>query len=380
VNSAFRDRTGALWFGSSQGLSRLIPEPDRNNPLPVIRITGVRISGMPQPISEYGATEAPGITLEPNQNQVQIDYLALSFAPGDQIRYQYMLEGSDSGWGLTTSLRSVNYANLKPGTYRFLVRAVNANGVTSSIPAGMGLTIHTPILLRWWVQAPMAMSVILLVCVAYRYRIARLVELERVRTRLAADLHDDIGSGLAEIAIWSEIAKSQSSSTGADLLNDVADRARSLRESMSDIVWAVDPRRDSLADLVRRMKQSALGVLESPGGHSVEFLAPEDAEIDGIVVSPDHRRHVYLLFKEALTNIVRHAKATEVAVRIQFKEGVLQLDIQDNGCGFDLRARNEGHGIRSLRKRAQELRARLNFDSEAGRGTRIELTVPLRRR
>ena len=140
---ALRDRQGALWFGSLQGLSRWLPEaPQRDSPPPIL-IRGVRVRGVPQPISELGESAVPPFSLAANQNQMQFDFVSINFRPAEKRRYQYMLESADTDWR-TTDQRSVNYASLPPGSHRFLARAVDSSGTPSAAPATAAFTILPP--------------------------------------------------------------------------------------------------------------------------------------------------------------------------------------------------------------------------------------------
>jgi signal transduction histidine kinase len=147
---------------------------------------------------------------------------------------------------------------------------------------------------------------------------------------------------------------------------------------MSDIVWAVDPRKDRLADLLQRMRQAAYNLLEA-NGVRVEFIAPADERMERIALAPDRRRHLYLIFRESVTNVARHAGATRVQVEVRVQQGSLLLEVTDDGCGFDPEAEHEGHGLRSLRQRASEIDASIGFERADGRGSRVRLRVPLRR-
>src|SRR5262249_32263796 len=189
------------------------------------------------------------------------------------------LEGTDQDWSAPADLRTVNYASLSPGTYRFLVRAVSAEGVASEPPATVVFRILPPIWQRWWFMALAAVLVGVATYTAFRYRVRRLVELERVRTRIASDLHDDIGASLSRMAILSEVVKSQLGSAGQSLpiLTEIADSARGLTGSMRDIVWSIDPRRDDLRSLISRVRQFVSDVLESRG-IKWDFQVPAQTE------------------------------------------------------------------------------------------------------
>ena len=146
---------------------------------------------------------------------------------------------------------------------------------------------------------------------------------------------------------------------------------------MGDIVWAVDPGRDRLSDLVQRMKQAAFNALQS-NGLRVEFSAPEATEQARIPLSPDRKRHLLLIFKEGVTNVARHAQASHVRASLTLNGHALQLTLEDDGRGFDPVSRNHGQGLDSMRRRAAAINGRLLVDSAPGRGTRIQLNVPLR--
>ena len=164
VTSAIRSRTGWLWFGTMKGLSRLVPAVEVPQPPPPILIGGLRISGVPQSISELGESEVSGFELGPNQNQLEIDFFGLGFSMGEALRYQFRLEGGDTDWSAPTDQSTVNYARLSPGTYRFLVRAVNAEGAVSPLPATVAFRILPPIWQRAWF---LAISAILIGLAAY---------------------------------------------------------------------------------------------------------------------------------------------------------------------------------------------------------------------
>ena len=385
VTAAFRDRQGALWFGTMKGLSRLISALDRPQSPPPIWIGGLRIAGVPYLVSELGQTEVSGLELGPNQNHLQINFFSLSFAAGEVLRFQYKLEGADADWSPPTDQRTVNYASLAPGTYRFLVRAVSAEGTASPTPATIAFTILPPIWQQWWFLALLAMIAGVVIYAIHHYRVARLLELERVRARSATDLHDDIGASLSEMAILSEVVKRQISAThheAVETLGEMAQKARELMDSMSDIVWAIDPRRDDLSNLVARIRQFASSVLEA-NRIGWEFQTP--AEVENIKLTPDERRHVFLIFKEAITNIARHADCSFVSLRISIADRHLVAEIRDDGRGFTVpdvstlgEPDRQRHGLKNMQARAVELGGQLQMESAPGQGTRLTLMVPLK--
>jgi ligand-binding sensor domain-containing protein/two-component sensor histidine kinase len=379
VEVAFRDRQGALWFGSqTSGLSRLIPEPDRPQSPPPILISRVRIAGVLSRISELGETAVSPLTLEPNQNDIQIDFVGLGFGPGEALRYQYRLEGADQGWSALTDQRAVNYANLPPGAYRFLAQAVSADGLVSPTPATVAFRILPPVWRRWWFQALTVTMIGLITYTLYRYRMARLIELERVRTRIASDLHDDIGSNLSLIAGLSEVLYQQARRAEPQMTEPlllITEVSHCSVDAMSDIVWAVNPKKDHLRDLIQRMRRFASDAFTAR--HiELHFEAPDSAP--DIRIGAEVRREVFLIFKEAVNNIVRHSGCTLAEVGFEIERGTIQLRLRDNGKGFDPDGVDGGQGLVSMRQRAEKLGGELVVISQCGQGSMILIKAPLR--
>jgi signal transduction histidine kinase len=381
VTSAFRDSRGALWFASNvHGLSRLVPEPDPPQTPPPILISGLRIAGVTQPVSQLGETEAPALLLGPGQNQLSIEFLGLSFGPGEALRYQYRLEGADQDWSQPTDQRQVNYPNLAPGRYRFLVRAVNVEGLVSSQPASVAFTVLPPFWRRSWFLALAAILAGLAIYAAYRARVSRLVELERVRTRIATDLHDDIGANLSLIAMVSEVARGHLQREDLRMrewFSTISTTSRDTVDAMSDIVWAVNPKKDHLSDLTQRMRRFAEDIFAA---RNIELRFSEPESGRDLKVGADVRREVFLIFKESINNMVRHSRCTAVGVEMEINRGWLVLQMADNGQGIDAARAGQGNGLASMRQRAAKLGGVLEVSSEVssnGRGTSVTLRVPL---
>ena len=379
VRSAFRDQQGALWFGTDLGISRLIPGPDPPQQQPPVLISGLRIAGNAQAISALGETEISGLVLNSTQNQLSIDFVGLGFGAGEALKYQYKLVGANDEWSASTDERTINYASLSPGKYRFMVRAVTADGLTSSTPATIAFKILTPIWQRWWFIAAVALFTTLLAYSVYRRRVAHLVELEKVRTRIATDLHDDIGASLSLIAMLSEVARRQALGGNfkvGESLSSIAASSRELVDAMSDIVWAVNPRKDRFSELVKRMRRFASDVFSSRD-IALQFDAA-DHEHD-FKLGADARREIFFIVKEGVNNIARHSACTEAAIILKVQAGWLMLELRDNGKGFDPAQANEGNGLASMRERAIRLGGALELVSINGDGTTLKLKVPVDR-
>jgi len=402
VVASFRDRSGALWFGTPNGLSRLIATPPAALAAPPVWISGVRIAGERHPVSELGSAEVPVAELGHSQNNLQIDFFGVDFSAGESLRYQYKLEGADQNWSAPAEQRTVTFANLQPGRYRFLVRAVNADGLASNKPAVVSFRILAPIWLRWWFLTLSALLLSALLFSLYRYRVGRLreinaalmeakvaeenlrkaneqrlEELERVRKRIATDLHDDIGSSLTRISLLSEVAQRREQSVKTSevgSLATIAGLSRELVDSMSDIVWAINPERDHLGDLTQRMRHFASDVFAARG---IEFRFQFPNVERDIRVGANFRRELFLIFKEAVNNTVRHSECTEAEIEFAVDRNVVRLNFTDNGRGFDVLSKSNGHGLASMRARAEGLGGKLEIGSDQGRGTMLAFVIPL---
>lgn len=316
---------------------------------------------------------------------MRIDFLSPSATSDPNIRYQYKLEGRND-WSAPTEQRSVDFANLSAGSYRFLVRAVNADGVVSAIPTNVSFTVAAPVWRRWWFIALMIGVIGGLAFAAYHYRVAQLLALERMRTRIATDLHDEVGSSLSQIAILSEVARQNLRRDGkeeraetahaAEPMEKVATTSREAIDAISDIVWAINPQRDHLSDLTQRMRRFASDTLTARD-IGLRFRAPEQ----NLSLDADVRRQVFLIFKECVNNIARHANATEVEIDFGLTDHHLSLRVWDNGHGFAETApqpgQNGGNGLLSMKRRAQELGGKLEVISGNGEGTTVRLEAPL---
>jgi ligand-binding sensor domain-containing protein/signal transduction histidine kinase len=395
VTAAFADKQGALWFGTREGLSKLIPtEHDEAPPPPPVVISRVDVAGRTQEIPEFGQSVVPGLRLEPDQNQIEFEFFGLNFALGAPLRYQYKFEGFDRDWSAPSEQRTVA-ANLAPGSYRFLVRAVNADGQVSATPGAVSFIILPPFWQRWWFILLAAAALGGLAYLGHRSRVARVVAVERVRTRIATDLHDDIGASLSRVAILSEVVKHQAgqdnghNTQSAALLTEIADSARGLVDSMSDIVWSIDPRRDDLQQVVARARQFAADVFEAQGVQW-EFSVPPEVEkaIEKIKLDPDERRHLYLIFKEAINNAAKYAGCQKFSLALAVRQQQLIAEISDDGCGFVwqpasvqpvlLSKTRGGNGLQNMQARAVELGGKLQIETAPGRGTRLYLTMPVK--
>jgi len=249
--------------------------------------------------------------------------------------------------------------------------------MASILNCGVGLIpAVTPFGMVSWLLPALLGGIALAAAGVRRRRFRQRHDLQRLRERIATDLHDDIGSSLTQIAVLSEIVRQSMNGDPiqAARLSRIADLSRELADSMSDIVWSINPQRDHLSDLTFRMRRFASDVLTARDIR-LDFQAPDGG--DQIPVRAEVRRQTFLIFKECVHNVVKHAACDRVEVVLRTEQRRLVMQMTDNGKGFDAGRKGHGQGLVSMQRRAMEMGGRLQISSAPGRGAALALSVPL---
>lgn len=370
----FRDRSGAMWFGSAYGLTRYEPSVEDTVPPPDPLFRSVRVDGERLVVSDLGESVL-SFSLRPGQTSLDIELGAVRIGAREKIRYQYWLEGAANDHSTPVDTPFISLAGLSPGKYRLLVHTIDSSGVTSSGNASMEFEALPPFWQRPWFRL-LLVAVLLGSAISFHMaRVRRLVEIERIRTRIAADLHDDIGASLAQVAVLSEVAnrRAHDPATVRSQTEKIASISRELVGSMSDIVWSISPSHDSMADLTRRMREFAEEVLTARDIQLAFEVSDADA---GIRLGIEMRRHLFLIFKEAVHNAARHSECSRVDVVLSVEGRWLDLSITDNGKGLNP-GNSNGHGLANMRRRAEGMRG--TFDAREGplKGGGVRVRVPI---
>jgi signal transduction histidine kinase/ligand-binding sensor domain-containing protein len=392
--ASLRDRNGGLWFCTTIGLLRFLPESEQEITPPPVLISAVHVAGVHRPLSALGEPTVSLPELDTSQNNIQIDFFGVDLGSDEALRYQYKLQGTTGDWTVPAPQRTVNYANLAPGAYRFLVRAVSADG-TPSESTVVSFDILPPVWRRWWFLAIAASILTTIVgSVAHvrhkrlkalrdadealrRAREERLAELERVRKRIATDLHDEVGSSLTRISLLSEVLQQRMASVERSLvepLSSIACLSRELVDTMSDIVWAINPKKDHLSDLSQRMRHFASDLFTA---RQIAFRFYTPAAEHDIAVGANVRRELFMIFKEAVNNLVRHSGCSDAELELTANGNELVLCVSDNGRGIADEQAHAGHGLESMRERTEALGGKLEVVTAPGSGTSLTFVVPL---
>jgi signal transduction histidine kinase/ligand-binding sensor domain-containing protein len=366
VGAIHRDPTGTLWIGTSRGLARLVPRQNRPQDRPRVFLTGVSVAGNAR---DAGAP----LALASSERTLEFAFTSPSFRAAETMRFQWRLLPTSEAWSALAPARTIALAGLSPGSYRFEVRAVDGEGQASA-PTSASFRVEPPLWRRAWFLTLAALTLALIARAAYRIRVARLLEVERVRTRIATDLHDDIGASLSQIAVLSQAASRQAARGSADAkgsLERITDLSGGVVDAMSDVVWSINPARDRMSDLVHRMRRFAVDLF-SDAETELHLELPEDAA--DARLDPDVRRQIYLVFKEALRNVARHAQATRVNASLRREAGSLVLTVRDDGKGLaGAPSKGTGFGLQNMRRRAEAMGGTLAVRPGPRGGTEVVL-------
>lgn len=368
-----KSSSGEIFFGGISGLNYFYPEQIKDNKsIPPIVISSITVFN--QPISG----EPDNLVLNYSENFFTVEFAALDYTNPIDNQYAYMLEGFDSDWNYTTSKnRMASYTNLQPGKYVFKVIGSNNDGIWNNNGALLFIEILPPFYYTWWFIAIAVLSIGFIIYYLSTMRFRNLLSIEKLKGKLAADLHDNIGSGLTEISILSEIATNsllRSLDDVSDNLATISDKSRLLIDSMSEIVWMINPSRDSLSDLILRLKDSYSDFLS---GLAISFRVVYPESIGGLKLGVDFKQNIYLIFKEGINNAIKHSNCSKIILEVKQINNILEIELTDNGRGMNLKTIKSGNGLGNMKKRAKDLGGKIVLESSPGNGTKIILTAKI---
>jgi len=393
---AMRGQDGRLWIPMRGALAIVDPKrlPEDTRPVPVLL---KRVTVDDDVIASYGGNtpvrngidlneNRAGWRLLPGYHRLKFDFTALSYTAPENVRFRYKLEGFDSDWNDAGAQRSVNYSRLAAGNYLFRVMACNGSGVWNTRGTAFAFTVAPFFWRTWWFDLAALVVFTTLVVATVRYisfrrlraRLRRLEQqaaLDKERARIARDIHDDIGGRLTEVELLIESANRTPRERWNGQMHRISATVRQMGESLDEIVWAVNPRHDTLPHLMDYLGQYAIQFCRTAGIRCrVDF--PDD--LPSQAIPPETRHHLFLAIKEALNNVVRHAHATEVWLRVTIEQDRLRLVVEDNGRGFDGASDHfTADGLLNMRRRMEELAGDFRIESRPDDGTRILFTLPL---
>jgi len=361
-----------LFIGQKNGLNIVkVDQVMRPFDAPAVAISSFRVHEH----DRYTDFSKP-IELTPADNAFRVDFIALNYRKEQDNAYAYYLEGFEKQWNYSGTQHVAYYTNLSPGDYTLHLKAGDALGNWNPETLKLNITVLPAYYETAWFRILAVVVVLGLLYGLYRYRINQLLRLQRVRNRISADLHDELGSSLSGIGIMGTLARNGLPAEHPSLpfVDRMVEEVQVISGSLDDIVWNISPKNDALSSLIARMTRYASELFEAKQ-ISYDLFMPESHET--IRLSMDQRRNFYLAFKEAVNNLIKYSQCTHATVSISVDRHTLIMVVRDNGIGFNPHQRSDRNGLENLRSRAKSLGGTIDIESKPGTGTtiRFQFTV-----
>lgn len=382
---------GTLWFPTTRALVYANPSALKRNLLePRVVIEAVSVEGKSQSTNHFGGSVSE-IVIPPGKGHVDIHYASLNLGAADRSHFKYRLnEEKDAPWIEDESgNRIASYAKLFPGIYQFQVTACNEDGVWNSHPSVLTITVQPAFWQKNWFRGLAAACILGIIAgIVYYFSTQRLQRqlallrqqeaLEQERARIARDLHDQLGANLTQVALLAEMAESDKDIPAEveDHAQQITQTARETTKALDEIVWAVNPSNDTLEGLVNYSGKYAQEYFALAG---LRYRVEIPNQLPEVTLPPEVRHNVFLAFKESVNNVVKHAQASEVHVRLKLDKGTFALEIEDNGRGPSGAEQKTGrNGLRNMRRRMEDVGGSFSIGPAPGQGTIVRLTAPAR--
>jgi signal transduction histidine kinase/sugar lactone lactonase YvrE len=385
-----RTPDGKLWFPTIKGLASVNPaELKPHLQPPAVMIESVLVDGREQNTNRLNSAWLPPITVPPGGEELEIHYTALNFSAPEMVRFKCWLESHETSWSEASDERVARYPKLPPGHYRFHVKACNEDNIWSGSDAAvLAVTVQPQFWQTGWFRASVILCLLGIVAAVVRYlstqKLHRQLQtfqqreaLEKERARIARDLHDQLGANLTQVALLGEMAEADKDSPAEieSHAQQISQTARETTRSLDEIVWAVNPANDTLDGLVNYAGKYAQEYLALAG---LRCRADLPAQLPAISIPPEVRHNVFLAFKEAVNNVVKHAQAAEAQIRLRLEPENFIFEIEDNGRGIgNQTAPQNRNGLRNMKKRMEDIHGEFSIAPGANGGTIVRLTVPV---
>ncbi|HEU5123568.1 MAG TPA: two-component regulator propeller domain-containing protein [Verrucomicrobiae bacterium] len=392
--SCWKARDGRLWFTTVKGLVVVNPrEVSINHRPPPVIIEEMRIDGAAgsfQAITSGETTQTP-LRIGPGRHYIEFHFTGIDFTAPDKVRFKWRLEGVEKQWREGINQHVAGYGPLMPGNYRFCVLAANSDGIWNEAQARVAFVVLPYFWETWWFKAFLIVAFFGTLALAlhrrHRFEVERLErrhEMERERTRIARDMHDEIGSKLARISFLSELAKEENAPrNGNGTVDSLSRTARDLLQSLDRMLWAVNPRNDSLEKLSAYLNAHAAEYFQNT---PIRWRLAFPKNLPPVQLSAEARHNIFLAFEESLANTLKHSGATEVSAELACHDDTVEVSVADNGRGFDvekemaLAAQREtgGHlGLTGMVQRLHSLGGECRITSSPQGGTTVRFILPL---
>jgi len=362
--SAFRSNDGQFYFGGLNGITNFsVGSLPSKKELPSLNFTHLEFYNQSKDtLVEHNQLSEASIVLSPYDINLKVDWSVPDYFNKEDYNYYTILEGFEKDWFYKGNTSSVRYNQLPAGDYVLKIRGVDVNGNKSKAGLEIPIVVHQIFYKTWWFITMMLFAVGAVIYGVFKYRLNQALAIERLRTRISSELHDDVGSMLTGIAMQTEMLEMQvKSESDKKKLKRLTHLSRNTIARMRDFVWTIDSRKDKLENLVERMHEYAEEHLLPSGIH---YEIQTDRHGLSKKLNPNCRRNLYLIFKEAITNILKHSNAKNVVISISTRKGSCKFSIQDNGNKAV--KTSTGQGLANMKMRSEEINAQLQINTVNG--------------
>ncbi len=395
-------QSGELFFGGAKGLNIFRPDSMWQNPhVPKVVFTGFQLfnetvlpgTGEGNPL-DSAISRLRYITLNHRQNVFGFTFAALSYSQPEKNQYAFRMLGFDDNWRYLGNEHSVAFTNLSAGNYRLEVKAANSAGLWNEEPVWLDITILPPPWLTWWAKLLYALLLSGMLYGFYRFRLARRIRLveeqarleqarleerEALRRQNAADFHDELGHRLTKVSLYLELAERQKENTSlfTAYLEKIKKQTVGLSAGIRDLIWTLDPESDNLFDCMVRLQEFGENLFD---GTETEFRCHGiDETHQRLMLAPNLRKHLLLIFKEAMNNTLKYADASQCTLSLSLSTTEMTFSVSDNGMGFEPEGMAQGYGLGNMRSRAEKIGGILHINSRPGQGTTVRLRMQMPR-
>jgi ligand-binding sensor domain-containing protein/signal transduction histidine kinase len=390
TGSYFKTGNGEILFGGINGVnilessqikeSKFVPE--------IILISLVKYNGKDK--TEIDISSLSDVKLNYSDNLINIGFSSLDFTNPKKNKFAYKLEGFDKVWNSGGNRSNAVYTNLDPGEYIFKVKGTNSDGVWNEKETAIKIIITPPFWKTWWFYGIIICSLIAGIIFIQNYRIRKkvkdIIKLEKIkekerelmREQASRDYHDELGHKLTRISMYSRRINKKLRPSANGLTNDlnsIVETSNSLQSGAKDLIWAMNPKEDSLYDFTVRLRDFGNELFENTGiNFSIDGISDE---FRNIILSMDSKRHLIYIYKEGMNNILKYSKCSSVKLRFHFYDDDLEIILEDNGIGFDADNCQKGYGLKNIFSRANQMNINVNISSVEKEGTKIILKTKI---
>jgi len=312
------------------------------------------------------------LVLKHHQNNISIQLAGLVYPNGSSTSWQYKLDNEKEIHATKDGRIELNY--LAPGDYRLIIKSKNYEGKINETGKTIFISIKKPYYSTWWFYSLLGVVVILIITALFTYRRRQEKKMIQIRNQISRDLHDELGANVSSINIMSNLLLKDANEKNKPVVKNISKYSVQISDTINDIIWNINPRFDNLDELIKKMVRYASETLDAA---EINYTFTTPPTVPKFAIQNKYKYHLYLIFKESINNAAKYSKAKNIYIKINYLDKRFQFSIEDDGVGFNSDAENKGNGLRNIKNRAEEIKAKINIHSVPEKGTTVELNIKI---